>query len=300
MTKQDVLAQRFEAQRAHLRAVGYRMLGSASDAEDAVQETWLRLDRADVRDVQNLAGWLTTVLARICLDMLRLRDTRREQPHESANLDRGVDHGTGADHEARTDPEQEAVLADSVGRALLVVLDRLSPAERVALVLHDMFAVPFEEIAAVVDRSPVAAKKLASRARQRVKGHDAQPAARLTEQRHVVQAFLAAARGGDIGGLLAVLAPDVIRRADPAALPAGLATEIRGAQAVIAETVVIGRQATEAELALVDGAVGVVVAPHGRLRLVLSITINDGLITGYDVIAEPARIAQLSLTVLDY
>jgi RNA polymerase sigma factor (sigma-70 family) len=294
MTEQDLLAQRFDAQRSHLRAVGYRMLGSASDAEDAVQETWLRLDRADVSEVQNLAGWLTTALARICLDMLRSRDTRREQPREPAGLD------PIAEHNGRADPEREAVLAESVGRALLVILDRLSPAERVALVLHDMFAVPFEEIAAVVDRSPVAAKKLASRARLQVKGHPAQPAARLTEHRHVVQAFLAAARGGDIGGLLAVLAPDVIRRADPSALPAGLANEIRGAQAVVAETVVIGRRAVDAELALVDGAVGIVVAPHGRLRLVLSITINDGVITGYDVIADPARIAQLSLAVLDY
>ena len=288
MNDHEGMTGQFEQYRGQLRAVAYRMLGSLSEADDAVQETWLRFSRADVTGVSSLEGWLRTVVGRICLDMLRTRRSRREEPldPQAALPSQG------------SDPEREAVLADSVGRAMLVVLDRLTPAERVAFVLHDLFAVPFDQIAPVVGRTPAAAKKLASRARQRVRGAPAVPAAELGRQRQVVDAFLAAARRGDLGALLAVLAPDVTRRADRAALPAGGDPVIRGAGAVARQTLVLGPRARFAEPALVDGTVGVVVAPHGRLVLVLTFTVRDGRISGYDVIADPGRLRQLDLAVL--
>jgi RNA polymerase sigma-70 factor, ECF subfamily len=281
----DDLAAQFEADRGRLRGLAYRMLGSAAEADDAVQEAWLRLTRVD--SVDNPAAWLTTVVSRVCLDVLRSRKARREDPFELSP--EPVD---GAD------PAGEVELADSVGRALLVVLAALAPAERIAFVLHDLFAVPFDRIAPVLDRTPVAAKKLASRARQRVRGASPLPPADLARHRRVVDAFLAAARGGDLGELLDVLAPDVVRHADPAALPVGAALEARGARAVAEETQVFGKRARFAEAALVDGVVGVVVAPRGRLRLALAMTVEGERIAAYDVIADPARLAALRITLL--
>jgi RNA polymerase sigma-70 factor (ECF subfamily) len=279
------LAAEFEAERGRLRGLAYRMLGSAAEADDAVQEAWLRLSRAD--SVDNLAAWLTTVVSRVCLDVLRSRKARREEAFEV--VPEPVDG---------TDPADEAALADSVGRALLVVLDALGPAERIAFVLHDLFAVPFDRIAPVLDRTPVAAKKLASRARQRVRGTSPLPPADLARHRRVVDAFLAAARGGDLTALLDVLAPDVVRRADAAALPVGAALEARGARAVAEETQVFGKRARFAEPALVDGAVGVVVAARGRLALALAVTVDGERVAAYEVIADPARLAALHVTLL--
>lgn len=302
----EALAERFEADRGRLRAVAYRMLGSVSDAEDAVQETWLRLQRADsghgghgggsggsvgsAGAVENLTAWLTTVLGRVCLDMLRARAARRDEPA-------GHELGTAAE---TADPEQEVLLADSVGRALLVVLERLGPAERIAFVLHDLFAVPFDEIAPVVGRTPATAKKLASRARLRVRGGTpAGAASDLAAHRRVVEAFLAAARGRDLAGLLAVLDPDVVRRADPAALPPGAPAVIRGSGAVVAETLLLADRARYAEPVLVSGRPGLLVAPHGRLTLALTLTVSpQGRITAYEVLAAPARLATLDLAVL--
>ncbi|WP_020668286.1 sigma-70 family RNA polymerase sigma factor [Amycolatopsis nigrescens] len=287
------LADRFEAHRPRLRTIAYRILGSPSEVEDAVQETWLRLGRVDADEVENLGAWLTTVVSRVCLNMLRARESRREDlaghdlPEQSQ-----VPAATG-------DPEQEALLADSVGHALLVVLDKLGPAERVAFVLHDMFAVPFDEIAPIVDRSAVTTKKLASRARHKVKGTPAVSGAELARQRHVIETFLAASRAGDIDAVLTVLAPDVVRRADRAAMGEGRATEVRGARTVAEEIVVFGRNSRFAEPALVDGGVGIVVAPGGRLRLVLTVTIEAGKITGYELVADPARLRKLELAVLE-
>ncbi|WP_338758545.1 sigma-70 family RNA polymerase sigma factor [Nocardia vulneris] len=290
MPNQDVLARRFESHRARLGAIAYRMLGSAAEAEDAVQETWLRLTKDDAVQPDNLIGWLTTVLSRICLDMLRARATRREDPLESrAEL---------SDTAYDADPEQEALLIDAVGRALLVVLDTLHPDERVAFVLHDLFAVPFEQIAPIVGRTPATTKKLASRARQRTRGENRPTTTELAEQRRVVEAFLAAAREGDLAALLAVLAPDVVRVADPAALPAGMAAIVRGAQAVARETVLLQRRSRVAALALVDGAVGLVVAPRGKLLLALVVTVRAERVAGYEVIADPARLRALDLGVL--
>ncbi|MFI9173857.1 sigma-70 family RNA polymerase sigma factor [Streptomyces lincolnensis] len=288
MDGHDELARRFEERRGRLRSVAHRMLGSAEEAEDAVQEAWLRLSRTDAGSIDNLAGWLTTVVSRVCLDMLRSRASRREEPYGPR-----VPERAGADA-----PEDEAVLGDSVGLALLVVLERLGPAERVAFVLHDLFGVPFDRVAAVVDRSVPAAKKLASRARHKVRGTPAVPAAELDRHRRVVEAFLAAARGGDLGGLLDVLAPDVVRRADPAALPPGVPAELRGARAVAEGTVALRERSRFAALALVDGDAGLVVAPHGRLLLALPVTVRDGRITAYDVVADPARLRRIELGVL--
>ncbi|MGY5129413.1 sigma-70 family RNA polymerase sigma factor [Streptomyces nigrescens] len=293
MDEQDRLAERFEAQRGHLRAVAYRMLGSLSDADDAVQEAWLRLSRVDSGTVENLPGWLTTVVSRLCLDILRSRTARREEPVGAQPPDPAGDAGDG------TGPEPEALLIDSVGRALLVVLDTLAPAERIAFVLHDMFAVPFDRIAPLVERSPVTTKKLASRARHKVQGTPAVPAADLARQRKAVDAFLAASRDGDLDALLAVLSPGVVRRPDPAALPPGAPTELRGAHSVAEGTLVFGRKARFAAPALVNGTVGIVVAPRGRLLLVLTVTVEDERITTYEVIADPARLRQLDLAVLD-
>jgi RNA polymerase sigma factor (sigma-70 family) len=291
MDKRDFLVEQFEEHRTHLRAVAYRMLGSVSEADDAVQETWLRLSRSDTSEVENLGGWLTTVLARVCLDMLRSRKSRREESLGARVPEPIAGRADGAD------PEQEALLSDSVGLALLVVLETLTPAERLAFVLHDMFAVPFDEIAPVVGRSPDAARQLASRARRRVRGADTSYEPDHTRQREVVDAFLAAARDGDFDALVAVLDPDVVLRSDRAALPAGVPREVHGAPAV-ARRALVGR-ARAARPALVDGAVGVVVAPRGRLLMVLDFKIRDGKIVEIDAVADPERLNQLDLSLLD-
>ncbi|HEY7431588.1 MAG TPA: sigma-70 family RNA polymerase sigma factor [Streptosporangiaceae bacterium] len=298
MTERDDLARRFELHRAHLRAIAYRMLGSLSEAEDAVQESWLRLARADVSGVANLAAWLRTVVSRVCLDMLRARAARREELAGQQLPGQQLPGGTPGDSRAG-DPEAEVLLADSVGRALLVVLDRLAPPERLAFVLHDMFAVPFVEIAPIVGRSPATTKKLASRARYRVRGAPAIRTPELAARRQVVEAFLAASRAGDVGAVLAVLAPDVVRRADAAELPAGRAAEARGARTVAQEIAVFGRNARFAALALVDGDVGILVAPRGYLLLAITFAIEDSKVAAYELIAEPTRLRHLTLATLD-
>ena len=288
MDEHDRLAERFEADRTHLRAVAYRMLGSASEADDAVQEAWLRLSRSGTDGVENLGGWLTTVVARVCLDMLRSRASRREDPF-GEQVPEPI-----ASREDAIDPEHEAVLADSVGLALLVVLDTLGPAERVAFVLHDMFGVPFDEIAPILGRTPAAARQLASRARSRVQGATV-PDADRSRQRAVVDAFLAAARGGDFDALLAVLDPDVVVRADPAAVLTGASEELRGAPAV-ADT--FSGRARAARPALVEGTPGLVWMQHGRPQMVFDFTIANGKVVKIDLIADPERISELDLTVL--
>ena len=293
MDEADWLARRFEKNRTHLRAVAYRMLGSLSEADDAVQEAWLRFSRSDTSGVENLGGWLTTVVARVCLDMLRSRKSRGEEPLSAQAPP------TVASREGGTSPEQEAVLADSVGLALLVVLEMLAPDERLAFVLHDMFAMPFEEIAPLVGRSPTAARQLASRARRRVRGAGTPRKADRTRQREVVEAFLAAARAGDFDALLAVLDPDVVRRIDVA--PPGAARELRGAAAV-AKGALAGSQrarSTPTALALVDGSVGIVVAPRGRLSMAIIFKIAGARILEMDVITDPARLGQLHIAVLE-
>jgi RNA polymerase sigma factor (sigma-70 family) len=295
MDEHDFLAERFEENRAHLRAVAYRMLGSPIEADDAVQEAWLRLSRSDTAGVENLGGWLTTVVARVCLDMLRSRRSRREEP--LGELPRRRVPEPSVSHAEGIDPEHEALLSDSVGPALLVVLETLSPAERVAFVLHDVFGVPFEEIAPIVGRSPATTRQLASRARRRVRGATDVPDADLARQREVVEAFLAASRDGDFDALVAVLDPDVALRADDGALPVVAAREVRGAPAV-ARRAVKGR-ARAARPALVNGAVGVVVAPRGRLLVVLGFTIRGGKIAEIEAIADPERLSELDLALLD-
>jgi RNA polymerase sigma factor (sigma-70 family) len=286
------LAEQFEAHRSHLRAVAYRMLGSQSEADDAVQESWLHLGRSDTSGVENMGGWLTTIVARVCLDMLRSRKSRREEPMDTYVPDPIMSREDGID------PEHEALLADSVGLALLVVLDTLSPAERLAFVLHDMFDVPFEEIAPIVGRTPLAARKLASRARRRVQGAETAADADLTPQREVVTAFLAASRSGEFDALLTLLDPDVVFRADPAAVLAGSLSEseIRGAQAVAKR---FSGGARGAQPALIDGAVGLTVAPGGKLFLVLRLTITGGKIVAIEAVADPATLSQLDLADLD-
>ncbi|MCX4748219.1 sigma-70 family RNA polymerase sigma factor [Kitasatospora sp. NBC_01287] len=288
------LADRFEEHRPRLRAVAYRMLGSLSEAEDAVQEGWLRLDRIEAGGIENLAGWLTTVVARVCLNMLRTREHRREDP-----LDVAGSAPIGDRDLAAVDPEQEALLADSVGLALLVVLDTLTPAERIAFVLHDMFAVPFEEIGPLVERSPAATRQLASRARRRVKGVAPAPDSDLIRRRRVVDAYLAASRGGDFEALVALLDPDVVLRADPTVGPTPLPVLLRGAHTVATAALASAGRARFTEPALIDGAVGLVMAPLGRLSVVLAFTITEGLITEIDVIADPDHLGRLELTVLD-
>ncbi len=288
------LARRFEEHRAHLRAVAYRMLGSVSEAEDAVQEAWLRLSRADRSDVENLGGWLTTVVARVSLNMLRSRRSRREQPLGPRVPDPIVESADG------TDPEHEALLADSVGLALLVVLETLTPAERLAFVLHDMFAMPFEQIAPLVDRSPAAARQLASRARRRVSGTAPVPDAGLAAQRQVVDAYMAAAREGDFDALVAVLDPDVVLRADAGALGAGTTQEVRGAAAVASRALAFRRLDLTARHALVNGAAGVVsTREDGSPFSVLGFTVRAGRIAEIDILADPERLSRLDLTVLD-
>ena len=293
MDEREYLAERFETDRAHLRAVAYRMLGSVSEADDAVQEAWLRLNRSDAGEVENLRAWLTTVVARVSLDMLRSRRSRREEP-----LGPHVPEPIVSRADA-VDPEQQALLADSVGLALLVVLETLSPAERLAFVLHDMFAVPFEEIAPVVGRSPGAARQLASRARRRVRRAAPEPDADLARQRELVDAFLAAARSGDFDALVAVLDPDVVLRVDRGALRPAAAGEIRGAQTVAQQARKGAGLARYARPALVNGAAGLVLAARGRPLAVAGFTIAGGRIVEIDVLADPARLRELDLAVLD-
>lgn len=289
MNEPEQIAKLFDAHRSHLRAVAYRMLGSVSEADDAVQEAWLRLSRSDAAGIQNLEGWLTTVVARVCLDILRSRKSRREEP-----LDNQIAEPMPA---TASDPGQEAVLAESVGLALLVVLETLTPAERVAFVLHDVFDLPFDEIAPIVGRTPAAARQLASRARRRVRGKGA-PDSELRSQRAVVNAFLAALRAGDFGGLLAVLDPDVVVRLDAAAGAPGAPREIRGAQNWAMGAVAFSRLARFVQPALVNGAVGLIFAPRGHLSRALSFTIAHGKIVQVEVIADSERLRQLDLAVL--
>ena len=290
MDEQEWLAARFEEHRSHLGAVAYRMLGSRSEADDAVQEAWLRLSRSDTGDVDNLGGWLTTVVARISLNMLRSRRTRREEPMSLRPSDAIADPGDG------TDPENEVLLTDAVGLALLVVLEKLSPPERLAFVLHDMFAVPFDEIAPIVDRSPEATRQLASRARRRVRGERAIQEADLNRQREVVDAFLAAAREGDFDALVAVLDPDIVLRAD---LGGGVFQELRGPEAVARQAQAYARLGLVAHHALINGAVGIVAMRGDRPFSIAGVTIRDGKIAELDFLTDPERLARLQVTVLD-
>jgi RNA polymerase sigma factor (sigma-70 family) len=290
MDERQWLAERFEEHRTHLRAVAYRMLGSLSEADDAVQEAWLRLSRSDAGEIENLRAWLTTVVARLSLNMLRSRTTHREQPLGVHMPDPIVDPAHG------TDPEHEALLADSVGLALLVVLETLSPAERLAFVLHDMFAVPFDEIASIVDRSPDATRQLASRARRRVQGGRTIPDPDLDRQREVVDAFLAASREGDFEALVAVLDPEVVLRSD---FGGGVTQELHGAEAVAGQARMFSRLSLVVHHALVNGAAGVVSTRDGRPFSVGAITVRDGKIVEMDWLADPERLAQLDLTILD-
>src|ERR687897_2438475 len=287
MDERDWLVEQFEAHRAHLRAVAYRMLGSLSEADDAVQEAWLRLSRSDTCDVENLGGWLTTVVGRVCLNMLRSRGSRREEPLAAHVPDPIVSR------DDVFDPEHDALLADSVGLALLVVLETLAPAERLAFVLHDIFAVPFDEIAPMIGRSPAAARQLASRARRRVQGAGAVPDADLTRQREVVDAFFAAARDGDFDALIAVLHPDVVLRSDGGAVRPGASFVVRGAREVAESALTFARMSPFVRPALLNGAAGVVVAPHGRPFSVMGFTVRDGKIVEIDGIADPERLARI-------
>ncbi|KUN86275.1 sigma-70 family RNA polymerase sigma factor [Streptomyces griseoruber] len=298
MTDTDVLAQRFEEYRAHLKAVAYRMLGSLAEAEDAVQETWLRLGRSDVDEVRNLGGWLTTVTGRVCLDLLRSRTARRELP-----MDEGYEGYAAFVPDpviaplSRTDPEQEVLQADAVGLALLIVLETLEPDERLAFVLHDMFAVPFDDIAPIVERTPAATRQLASRARRRVQGATPSAEPDLGRQREVVSAFLAAARAGDFEALVSVLHPDVVLRADSGALVRGAAASkiVHGAKAVAEQAVLFRQFAPAGRLALVGGAVGILNGPEGEVRSVMGITVADGRIVALHILADPERVAALDV-----
>jgi RNA polymerase sigma factor (sigma-70 family) len=286
MDENEWLAGRFEASRPRLRGVAYRMLGSLSEAEDAVQEAWIHAAGAGADNVSNLEGWLTTIVARVCLDMLRARKSRREEPL-------GVDQAVAA-----AGPEQEAVLADSVGLAMLVVLDTLAPAERVAFVLHDMFGLPFGEISEVTGRSSAATRQLASRARRRVRGTAVVPGTRLARQRELAAAYLAAARGGDLGALLSILDPEVELQADGASVPSGVPVTLRGAAVVAGTALTASGRSRYAGLALIDGSPGIIMAPAGRLALVLAFTFGGDRITRIEVIAEPDRLGRLDLEIL--
>ena len=299
MDQQSWLTERFEENRPRLRGVAYRVLGSLSEAEDAVQEAWLRLNRIDAATVDNLGGWLTTVVSRVCLDMLRSRKSRREEPIGAQVTEPSVVRGEGAD------PEGEAVLADSVGVALLVVLDMLTPAERLAFVLHDLFGMPFDEIGSIVGRSPAAAKQLASRARRRVRGAAAAPDVQRERQREVVEAFLRAARAGDLEGLLAVLDPDAVVRIDGAArIAAGAADaadtarELRGASTWAKQMIALSRGLRFVQPALINGSVGLILAPRGKLSRVLTFTFANAKVTRVEVIGDPARLRELDIAVL--
>jgi RNA polymerase sigma-70 factor (ECF subfamily) len=294
MDEQGWLSERFEENRPRLRGVAYRMLGSLSEAEDAVQEAWLRLQRSDTAAVENLAGWLTTVVSRVCLDMLRSRKSRREEP-----IGASVADGEGAD------PEGEAALADSVGVALLVVLDTLAPAERLAFVLHDLFAMPFDEIGPIVGRAPEAARQLASRARRRVRGAPAPSHAGRARQREVVEAFVRAARDGDLAGLLAVLDPDAVVRIDGAARMAGGAAdaapttrELRGAATWAKQFIALSRGLRSVQMALIDGSVGLILAPRGQLSRALVFTFTNDRVARVEVVGDPARLREFDIAVL--
>ena len=290
MDERDWLAERFEEHRGRLRAVAYRMLGSVSEADDAVQEAWLRLSRSKTSEIENLGGWLTTVVGRVSLNMLRSRDSRRERPLAVHVPEPIIDRADG------TDPEHEALLADSVGLALLVVLETLTPAERLAFVLHDIFAVPFDEIAPIVDRSPEAARQLASRARRRVRAEKTVPEADLDAQREVIEAFLAAARDGDFDRLVAALDPDVVLRAD---FGAAGSREVRGAAAVAGQAEIYSRLGLDMKPALINGAAGLVVTRDGRPFSVGAFTVRDGRIVEMDWLADAKRLRDLDLTILE-
>jgi RNA polymerase sigma-70 factor (ECF subfamily) len=285
MDDQQWLAKRFQEHRVRLRAVAYRMLGSLSEADDAVQEAWLRLSRADTTDVENLAGWLTTVVARVSLNMLRSRQSRHEEPLGVHVPEPIIDRAAG------TDPEHEALLADSVGLALLVVLETLGPAERLAFVLHDIFSVPFDEIAPIIDRSPDAARQLASRARRRVQGERTVPDADLDRQRQVVDAFMAAARDGDFDALVAVLDPDVVARADFGAVRAGASREVRGAEAVARQALTYADRGLLVQPALINGVAGAVTTRHGQPVSVGAFTVRHGKIVAIDILADQVACA---------
>jgi RNA polymerase sigma factor (sigma-70 family) len=293
VTEQDLLAKRFEEHRQRLRAVAYRMLGSVSDADDAVQEAWLRLSRTDVDSIDNLGGWLTTVVARICLNLLRSRAQRGEEPLDVHGPEPIISPERGMD------PEHEALLADSIGLALMVVLEALSPAERVAFVLHDMFAVPFDEIATLVERSPAATRQLASRARHRVQGQAPTPDSDRRHQRAVVDAFFAAARDGDLDALVAVLDPDVVLRADGGATKAGRTVVIQTARDVAAQAVLATKLAAFVRPALINGAAGAVVAAGAKVLSIMAFNVVHGKIAAIDVVLDPDRLARIDVSALD-
>jgi RNA polymerase sigma factor (sigma-70 family) len=293
VNERDYLADRFEANRSHLRAVAYRMLGSLNEADDAVQEAWLRLSRTDADEIENLGGWLTTVVARVSLDMLRARDRAREDPLDLRVPEPIVDRMDG------TDPEHEALLADSVGLALLVVLETLNPAERLAFVLHDIFGVPFDEIAPIVDRSPEAARQLASRARRRVRKEPTVPDADIETQSEIVDAFVAASREGDFEGLLELLDPEVVLRVDRGPVPARVPREFRGAEAVVSRAKGGARLNLEVRPALVNGVAGMVVMRDAEPVAVGGITVRNRRIVAIDVLADRQRLRELDLTALE-
>ncbi|WP_422934717.1 sigma-70 family RNA polymerase sigma factor [Sinomonas sp. P47F7] len=290
MDVEDLLASRFESERGRLRAVAYRMLGSLPEADDAVQEAWLRLARTDADAIESLGAWLTTVVARICLNVLRARALRREEPIDG--LEEALQAGSGEE------PEEEAVMADAVGLALLVVLDALQPAERLAFVLHDMFDVPFDRIAPILGKSSEATRQLASRARRRVRGSET-PDPDRARQRRAVEAYLAAVRSGDFDALVELLAPDVVINADAASSPSRLAVTLRGAEQVAHAAVASAVRAPFARVALVNGRVALVVAPKGHLRLVLAFTVDGDRVTHIEVVAEPSRLRALEVAVVD-
>ena len=290
MDKSELLTKPFEESRAHLRAVAYRMLGSLSEADDAVQEAWLRLSRSDISSVQNLGGWLTTVVARVCLDMLRSRKSRREESLDTHMPDPIVTRAN------QIDPEHEAIMADSVALALLVVLEALEPAERLAFVLHDMFDLPFDEIAPIVGRTPTAARQLASRARRRVQGATSAPDCGISRQREVVNAFVAASSSGNINALLAVLDPDVVVRADGGTAAPGLTRIVRGARAVAERALIASRLAVGVQAVLVNGVAGIVSwLPDGRPFSVMGFIVRGGKVVEIDVLTDPERLKQLNL-----
>ncbi|HXJ66559.1 MAG TPA: RNA polymerase sigma factor SigJ [Actinomycetota bacterium] len=293
MDERDWLTERFEEQRPRLRAVAYRMLGSMAEADDALQEAWLRVARAGATDVENLGGWLTTIVARVCLNMLRSRSTRAEESLEVHVPDPIVGR------EDENDPEQRALMADSVALAMLVVLETLSPAERLAFVLHDMFAVPFDEIAPLVERTPEAARQLASRARRRVQGAPVTPDVDLAEQRRVVDAFFSAAHGGDFEALVEVLDPDVVLHSDGGALRPVATAVLHGAREVASNAILFRRWAPYVRPAIVNGVAGAVAAPQGRPFSVLSFIVRGGRIVEIDVLADPERLSKLDLTVIE-
>ena len=291
MTESQFLAERFEQNRDHLRAVAYRILGSLAEADDAVQEAWLRLSRTDTGSIDNFGGWLTTVVSRVCLDMLRSRNSRREDEFDEQS-------SAQPKIPSSPNPEQEALLADSVGIAVMVVLDRLAPAERLAFVLHDMFDLSFDEISSIIGRSPVAARQLASRARKRIRGGTpATPA--LSDQRRIVDAFLGALRAGDFNALVSLLDPNLVVRTDAAAATPALPTEIRGAEFWAGHAIKTAQGARAARAALVDGAVGLVIAPRGHLFRAMRFTFSNGKISEIEVLGDRATLANLDLALMD-